>query len=86
MVLYVFVGIWYVVDNIWKIIYGLVYVINLFILIIWCIDRVFFIWIYWYYWGCIVRKEVIGNNEYVVVYIKFNNGGKYVIGDVYYLL
>lgn len=30
-------------------------------------------------------KEVIGNNEYVVVYIKLDKKVMYVVGDVYYI-
>lgn len=85
MVLYIFVGIWYVIDNIWKIIYGLVYVINFLIFIIWCVDRLVFIYFYWCYDGYIVEKEVIGK-DYVILYVKFDKDVKYIVGDVYYFL
>ena len=86
MALHVFAGIWYAVDNIRKITHGLAHFTNLPMLIIWCIDRALSIWIYRHHRGRIVRKEVIGNNEYIVVYIKLNNGAKHAVGDVYYLL
>ena len=86
MALHIFAGIWYAVDNIRKITHGLAHVTNLPMLIIWCIDRAVSIWIYRHHQGSIVRKEVIGNNEYIIVYIKLKNGTKHAVGDVYYLL
>ncbi|KAJ7355034.1 hypothetical protein OS493_028242 [Desmophyllum pertusum] len=86
MALHVFAGIWYAIDNIRKITHGLSQVVNLPMLVIWCIDRLLSIWIYRHHRGRIVRKEVIGNNEYVVLYIKLNKDVKCAVGDVYYLL
>ncbi|XP_078378687.1 uncharacterized protein LOC144661740 [Oculina patagonica] len=86
MALHVFAGIWYAVDNIRKITHGLAHFVNLPMLIIWCIDRVLSIWVYRHHRGRIVRKQIIGNNEYLVVYIKLDKDVKHAVGDVYYLL
>ena len=86
MALHVFAGIWYAIDNIRKITHGLSQVANLPILIIWCIDRIFSIWFYRRNCGRIVRKEVVGNNEYVIMYVKLDRDVKHTVGDVYYLL
>ena len=83
--LHAFAGIWYAIDNIRKITHGLAHVVNLPMLIIWCVDRVLSIWLYRHHRGRIVRKKVLGNNEYVVLYVKLNKGVKYAVGDVYYL-
>ena len=86
MALHAFAGIWYAVDNIRKITHGLAHVVNLPLLIIWCIDRALSIWVYRHNRGRIVRKEVIGNNEYLVVYMKLDKDVSHAVGDVYYLL
>ena len=86
MALHVFAGTWYAIDNIRKITHGLAHVVNLPMLIIWCIDRVLSIWVYRRHRGRIVQKQVIGNNEYVVVYVKLDKDVKHAVGDVYYLL
>ena len=86
MALHVFAGIWYAIDNIRKITHGLAHVTNLPILIMWCIDRILSIWFYRRHDARIVRKEVIGNNEYVILHVKLDNDVKYTVGDVYYLL
>ena len=86
MALHVFAGIWYAIDNIRKISHGLSQVANLPILGLWCIDRVLSIWVYRHRHGRIVRKDVIGNNEYVIMYIKLDKDVKHAVGDVYYLL
>ena len=83
--LHAFAAIWYAIDNIRKITHGLAHVVNLPMLIIWCVDRVLSIWLYRRHRGRIVRKKVLGNNEYVVLYVKLNKGVKYAVGDVYYL-
>ncbi|XP_068716302.1 uncharacterized protein [Montipora foliosa] len=82
--LHVFAGIWYAIDNIRKITHGLAHVVNLPLLLIWCLDRVLSIWVYRRQHAQIVRKEVIGNNEYVVVYIKLDKKVTHAVGDVYY--
>ena len=41
--------------------------------------------LYRHHRGRIVPKKVLGNNEYVVLYVKLNKGVKYAVGDVYYL-
>ncbi|KAJ7382880.1 hypothetical protein OS493_032253 [Desmophyllum pertusum] len=86
MALHVFAGIWYAVDNIRKIAHGLSQVVNLPMLVVWCIDRLLSIWVYRHHHGRLVRKDVIGNNEYVIMYIKLDKGVKHAVGDVYYLL
>ena len=85
MTLHVFAGIWYAIDNIRKITHGLSQVVNLPMLIIWCVDRLLSIWVYRHQNGRIVRKEVLGNNEYVVVYVKLDKHVRHAVGDVYYL-
>ena len=85
MTLHAFAGIWYAIDNIRKITHGLAHVFNLPILIIWCVDRILSIFLYRYHRGHIVRKEVLGNNEYVVLYVKLAKNVKIAVGDVYYL-
>ena len=85
MTLHVFAGIWYAVDNIQKITHGLAHFFNLPMLIIWCVDRLLSIWLYRHQHGHIVRKEVIGNNEYIVMYVKLDKNVKHAVGDVYYL-
>ena len=86
MALHIFAGIWYAIDNIRKITHGLSQVTNLPILALWCFDRLLSIWVYRHHHGRIVRKEVIGNNEYVIMYIKLDKDVKHAVGDVYYLL
>lgn len=85
MTLHVIAGIWYAIDNIRKITHGLAHVFNLPMLIIWCLDRVLSIWVYRHHHARIVQKKVIGNNEYVVLYLKLDSHVKYAVGDVYYL-
>lgn len=58
--------------------------VNFFILVFWCIDKIFFILCYWCNCGYIVRREVFGDNEYVIMYVKLDSDVKYVVGDVYY--
>ncbi|XP_068670298.1 uncharacterized protein [Montipora foliosa] len=84
MALHAFAGIWYAIDNIRKMYHGLSRVVNLPLLLIWCLDRVLSIWVYRRQHGHIVRKEVIGNNEYVIVYIKLDKKVTHAVGDVYY--
>ena len=85
MTLHVFAGIWYAVDNIRKITHGLAHFFNLPMRIIWCVDRLLSIWLYRHQHSHIVRKEVIGNNEYIVMYVKLDKNVKHAVGDVYYL-
>ena len=85
MALHLFAGVWYAIDNIRKITHGLSQVVNLPVLIIWCLDRALSIWVYRHHHGRIVRKRVVENNEYIVVYIKLDKDVEYAVGDVYYL-
>ena len=86
MALHIFAGILYAIDNFRKIFHGLSQVVDLPIFVLWCIDRVLSIWVYRHQNGHIVRKEVIGNNEYVFMYIKLDKNVEHAVGDVYYLL
>lgn len=86
MALHVFAGIWYAIDNIRKITHGLSQVANLPILVLWCIDKILSILCYRRNRGHIVRREVLGDNEYVIMYVKLDSDVKHAVGDVYYLL
>ncbi|XP_022792345.1 uncharacterized protein LOC111331484 isoform X2 [Stylophora pistillata] len=86
MALHVFAGIWYAIDNIRKITHGLSQVANLPILVLWCIDKILSILYYRRNCGHVVRKEVVGDNEYVIMYVKLDSNVKHAVGDVYYLL
>ena len=84
MALHVFAGIWYAADNIRKIFHGLSRVTNFPFLLLWCLDRLLSIWVYRHQRAKIERKEIIGNNEYLVVFIKLDKEVTYNVGDVYY--
>ena len=86
MALHIFAGIWYAIDNIRKITHGLSQCTNLPILALWCFDRLLSIWVYRHHLGYVVHKEVIGNNEYVIMYVKLDKEVRHAVGDVYYLL
>ena len=78
-------GIWYAIDNIRKITHGLAHVVNLPMLLIWCIDRLLCIFVYRKCKGRIVKKYVIGNNEYMIVFLKLNSKEKRGVGDIFYI-
>ncbi|KAK2548788.1 hypothetical protein P5673_030931 [Acropora cervicornis] len=84
MALHVFAGIWYAADNIRKITHGLSHVANLPLLMLWCLDRLLSICVYRHQRAKIERKEIIGNNEYLVVFIKLGKEVTHNVGDVYY--
>ena len=84
MALHVFAGIWYAIDNIRKIVHGLSRLANLPFLLLWCLDRLLSIWVYRYQRAKIERKEIIGNNEYLVAYMKLDKEVTHNVGDVYY--
>ena len=83
--LHVLAGVWYSIDNIRKITHSLSHLFNLPMLIIWCIDRFLCIVLYRKNKGYVVRKDVIGNNEYTVIYMKLDKEREAGVGDLYYL-
>ena len=84
--LHAFAGIWYAVDNIRKISHEMAHLFNLPFLLLWCIDRLLSITLYRRSIASIVKKRIIGMNEYVDMRVKLNTSFKSGIGDVYYVV
>ena len=86
IVLHAVAGIWYSVDNIRKISHELSHIFNLPCLLLWFIDRLLCFVVYRRSNAEIVKKKIIGENEYLELRVKLNKSFEYNVGDVYYLL
>ena len=86
IVIHGFAGFWYAIDNVRKLSHALARVFNIPLMIVWLIDRFLSIKYYRNSKARIVKKRVIGDNEYVDIRVKLNKTFEKTVGDVYYLL
>lgn len=86
IVIHGFAAFMFAIDNVRKMSHRLSWIFNIPLMIVWLIDRFLSIKYYRKSNACIVKKRVIGNNEYVDIRVKLNKTFKKTVGDVYYLL
>ena len=86
IIIHGFAGFWYAIDNVRKLSHALAWAFNIPLMIVWLIDRFLSIKCYRNSKARIVKKRVIGNNEYVDIRVKLNKTFEKSVGDVYYLL
>ena len=86
MVIHGFAAFMFGIDNVRKMSHRLSWIFNIPLMIIWLIDRFLSVKYYRKSHGEIVKKRIIGNNEYIEIRVKLNKNFKKAVGDVYYLL